>query len=118
MQKSFNQPKKYPYILWNKREEEFDGGNTNAGLDDEFPHGVEIKTIMEDEKLFLTKRQKDYLGNASKTNITETPNDCEVYLFLEFEFDIYSIAFIKFMTSNDAILHRELMLKCALTFAF
>lgn len=37
---------------------------------------------------------------------------------LNFSSDIYCTTFIKFMTSNDAILHRELMLKCALTFIF
>ena len=118
MEKCFNQPQKFPYIFWNKKTEDFNGAIQSIATDIELIEDVNIKDILSDEKLFLTLRQSAYLGNASKTNITETPKDCELYLFLELEFDIYTIAFIKFMSSNDAILHRELMLKCALTYAF
>lgn len=66
----------------------------------------------------LIDRQTKYLKNCKKSNITETSADLETYLILEFQNDIYCITFVKFIQSNDAMLHRELMLKCALTFCF
>ena len=39
-------------------------------------------------------------------------------LELHFQKDVYCVTFLQFIQSNDALLHRELMLKSALTFSF
>ena len=109
MTKCYNQPLQKDYICWNKSNEEFEEENYN--YDQKAALGL-------DRKIFLTQRQKEYLENCTNDNVTQKCDDMKEYIFLEFENDIYCITFIKFMTSNDALLHRELMLKCVLTFAF
>ena len=53
-----------------------------------------------------------------KADVTVTDADLMEDHFLMLDSDIYCATFLRFIMCNDAILHRELMLKCALTYSF
>ena len=109
METIFKQPRKNMFFLFDKTEGDFDE-STVERTEEAIEFNVETS---------LTDRQKGYIEICQKKDVTTVnAEDSKMFMQLEFEEDIYCIAFLKFITSNDPILHRELMLKCACTYIF
>lgn len=108
----FGWPKVKSYTYWNKSKGDLISAKKSSAKINQNEEGLyEIENV-------FTPRQQDYIKDCMKENVTVTEADLEEDLMLNLDCDIYCCTFVRFIMSNDAILHRELMLKCALTYSF
>lgn len=54
----------------------------------------------------MSEKQKDYLKVCMNSKITQTEDDQKEYSTLDLQSDIYCLTFLKFIESNDPILHK------------